>query len=107
VLGAFESNPRQWTPQPTDAGFLMFDEDWEHVEPMLEAGIRRAPMIANQGITHFMNGPESFTPDTRQIMGEAPNCRNLFVAAGFNSIGIMSSAVGSRYRAAGSVTGER
>jgi glycine cleavage system aminomethyltransferase T/glycine/D-amino acid oxidase-like deaminating enzyme len=92
VLGAFESNPRHWTPQPSDAGFLMFDEDWEHVEPMLEAGIRRVPVIANQGITHFMNGPESFTPDTRQIMGEAPNCRNLFVAAGFNSIGIMSSA---------------
>jgi 4-methylaminobutanoate oxidase (formaldehyde-forming) len=59
---------------------------------MLEAGIRRAPVIAEQGISHFMNGPESFTPDTRQIMGEAPECRNLFVAAGFNSIGIMSSA---------------
>ena len=39
-----------------------------------------------------MNGPECFTPDTRQIMGESPQCGNLFVAAGFNSIGIMSSA---------------
>ncbi|MDH3764131.1 MAG: FAD-dependent oxidoreductase, partial [Gammaproteobacteria bacterium] len=92
VLGTFESNPRAWMPQPRDAGFLMFDEDWDHVQPMLEAGIRRAPLIAEQGITHFMNGPESFTPDTKQIMGEAPGCRNLFVAAGFNSIGIMSSA---------------
>jgi len=92
VLGAFEANPRPWTPTQQDAGFLMFDEDWDHAQPMLEAGIRRAPLIADQGITHFMNGPESFTPDTKQIMGEAPACRNLFVAAGFNSIGIMSSA---------------
>jgi len=92
VLGAFEANPKAWTPSLEDAGFLMFDDDWDHVQPMLEAGIRRAPVIAGQGISHFMNGPESFTPDTRQIMGEAPDCRNLFVAAGFNSIGIMSSA---------------
>ncbi|MDH3387488.1 MAG: FAD-dependent oxidoreductase [Gammaproteobacteria bacterium] len=92
VLGAFEANPRPWTPGQQDAGFLMFDEDWDHVQPMLDAGIQRLPLIAAQGITHFMNGPESFTPDTRQIMGAAPRCRNLFVAAGFNSIGIMSSA---------------
>jgi glycine/D-amino acid oxidase-like deaminating enzyme len=92
VLGAFEANPKPWTPSPEDAGFLMFDADWEHAQPMLEAGIRRAPVMAEQGITHFMNGPESFSVDTRQVMGESPQCRNLFVAAGFNSIGIMSSA---------------
>ena len=39
-----------------------------------------------------MNGPEGFTPDTKQAMGEMPSLRNYFVAAGFNSIGIMSSA---------------
>ncbi len=92
VLGAFEADPKPWLPGQQDVGFLMFDEDWGHVQPMLEAGINRAPVIAEQGITHFMNGPESFTPDTKQIMGEAPECKNLFVAAGFNSIGIMSSA---------------
>jgi 4-methylaminobutanoate oxidase (formaldehyde-forming) len=92
VLGAFETNPKRWLPGMQDAGFLMFDEDWEHAQPMLQAGIARAPLIGEQGITHFMNGPESFTPDTRQILGESPQCCNLFVAAGFNSIGIMSSA---------------
>jgi 4-methylaminobutanoate oxidase (formaldehyde-forming) len=92
LLGAFEANPKPWVPSPEDAGFLTFDEDWEHAQPMLEAGIWRAPILAEHGITHFMNGPESFSVDTRQIMGESPQCRNLFVAAGFNSIGIMSSA---------------
>lgn len=92
VLGAFEANARAWQPQAADAGFLVFDEDWDHARPMLEAGFRRAPVLAECGIARFMNGPESFTPDTRQIMGAAPGRDNLFVAAGFNSIGIMSSA---------------
>ncbi len=92
VLGAFEANPKPWQAAAGDAPFLMFDEDWEQAAPMLDAGIHRVPAIADQGITHFMNGPETFTPDTRQLMGEVPGCRGLFVAAGFNSIGIVSSA---------------
>jgi 4-methylaminobutanoate oxidase (formaldehyde-forming) len=100
VLGAFEASPKAWRPQAGDSEFLMFDADWDHAQPMLEAGIHRSPLMADQGIAHFMNGPESFTPDTRQIMGEAPECTNLFVAAGFNSIGIMSSAGVGRVMAA-------
>ncbi len=92
VLGAFEANPKPWQPALDDGEFLQFDADWEHAQPMLDAGIRRAPLLAERGIAHFMNGPESFTPDTRQLMGLAPGFTNLFVAAGFNSIGIMSSA---------------
>jgi len=92
VLGTFEANPKHWQSSSNDDPFLMFNEDWDHVQPMLEAGMHRLPVIGEHGITHFMNGPESFTPDTRQIMGEAPELKNYFVAAGFNSIGIMSSA---------------
>jgi 4-methylaminobutanoate oxidase (formaldehyde-forming) len=94
VLGAFEGNARIWEPSGVDKNdcYLMFEEDWEHVEPMLTAGINRVPQFAELGITQFMNGPESFTPDTRQIMGRAPGFQNFYVAAGFNSIGIMSSA---------------
>ncbi|WP_409999705.1 hypothetical protein [Pseudomonas sp. DR48] len=39
----------------------------------------------------FFNGPESFTPDDRYHLGEAPELRNYFVAAGFNSVGIQSA----------------
>ncbi len=94
VLGMFERNARVWDPSSVDSGvdFLEFPEDWDHAEPMLEAGIRRVPVMAELGISRFMNGPESFTPDTRQIMGRAPGLANFYVAAGFNSIGIMSSA---------------
>ncbi|MFT5504671.1 MAG: glycine cleavage system aminomethyltransferase T/glycine [Gammaproteobacteria bacterium] len=92
VIGTFEKNPKLWVPKNHDSEFLMFDEDWDHIEPMIEAGIHRIPILYDHGISHFMNGPESFTPDTRQLMGECASCQNLFVATGFNSIGIMSSA---------------
>jgi len=92
VLGTFESNPKHWQSSSTDEPYLMLNEDWDHAQPMLEAGMHRLPAIGEHGITHFMNGPESFTPDTRQIMGESAELKNYFVAAGFNSIGVMSSA---------------
>ncbi len=92
VLGTFESNPKHWQASTDDSAYLMFAEDWDHVQPMIESGIHRLPVIGDQGITHFMNGPESFTPDTKQVMGEVPELKYYFVAAGFNSIGVMSSA---------------
>ena len=94
VLGQFEPNARLWDPARSEPAseFLEFPDDWDHAEPMLRAGIRRAPIFASLGISRFMNGPESFTPDTRQLMGRIPGFENFFVAAGFNSIGIMSSA---------------
>lgn len=94
VLGGFEPNAKPWSVDSVDpkASFLMFNEDWEQFEPFLQAGLHRLPILESTGIQHFMNGPESFTVDTRQAMGEMPGIRGLFVAAGFNSIGIMSSA---------------
>jgi len=42
------------------------------------------------GVKKFFCGPESFTPDLRPIVGEAPELKNFFVAAGLNSIGILT-----------------
>ena len=53
--------------------------------------MQRLPALENVGIRKFFNGPESFTPDVRYLLGEAPGLENLFVAAGFNSIGIQSA----------------
>ena len=49
------------------------------------------PVLADAGIQLFFNGPESFTPDDRYLLGETPEVRDLFVATGFNSIGILSA----------------
>src|SRR6185312_8416056 len=42
-------------------------------------------------VKKFYNGPESFTPDNNFILGEAPEVKNFFVGAGFNSMGIASA----------------
>ena len=40
-------------------------------------GVNRMPMLATAGIHTFFNGPESFTPDDRYYLGEAPELARL------------------------------
>ncbi len=93
LIGAFEPNAKPWGMNgiPEDFCFDELPEDLEHFAPVLEAAIHRVPRLAETGIRKFFNGPESFSPDQRYLLGEAPNLRNFFVAAGFNSIGIQSA----------------
>ena len=53
-------------------------------------GDGRVPISSEAGIRKFFCGPESFTPDLQPVVGEAPELRNYFVAAGLNSIGILT-----------------
>jgi 4-methylaminobutanoate oxidase (formaldehyde-forming) len=53
--------------------------------------MHRVPALADAGIQLFFNGPEAFTPDGVYYLGEAPEVRRCFVAAGFNSVGIQSA----------------
>ena len=57
----------------------------------MDAATHRMPILAEAGIRLFFNGPESFTPDDRYLLGESPDVPGMFVAAGFNSIGIQSA----------------
>ncbi|MEO0914491.1 MAG: FAD-dependent oxidoreductase, partial [Pseudomonadota bacterium] len=93
LLGAFEPKAKPWGMNgiPEDFEFDQLPEDFDHFEPILEQAINRMPMLAEAGIHTFFNGPESFTPDDRYYLGEAPNLRGYWVAAGYNSIGIVSS----------------
>ena len=98
VLGGFEPKAKPWDPQGPDGdrAFLELSEDWEQFEPFMHAGLRRVPALERAGIRRFMNGPESFTPDTRPLLGESPFLHGFFVAAGFSSTGMMSSAGAGR-----------
>ncbi|UPJ26354.1 FAD-dependent oxidoreductase [Bradyrhizobium sp. CW1] len=93
LVGWFEPVAKPWGMHgiPENFEFDALPDDLEHIEPLLERAIRRVPILAKAGIQLFFNGPESFTPDDRYMLGEAPEVRNLFVAAGFNSIGIRSA----------------
>jgi len=91
LLGAFEPNAKPWGPIPQDFEFDQLPEDFDHFEPILENAVNRMPMLAEAGIHTFFNGPESFTPDDAYHLGLAPEMDNVWVAAGFNSVGIQSA----------------
>ena len=93
LLGAFEGGAKPWDVDqiPEDFEFGELPEDFDHFSPILEAALKRLPALETVGIRKFFNGPESFTPDVRYMLGEAPELKHLFVAAGFNSIGIQSA----------------
>jgi glycine cleavage system aminomethyltransferase T len=58
--------------------------------PYIEDAMNRVPETLVTGAKKFFCGPESFTPDGSPIVGEAPELQNYFVAAGLNSIGILT-----------------
>ncbi|WP_113424444.1 FAD-dependent oxidoreductase [Rhizobium cremeum] len=93
LLGAFELKAKPWGMDgiPEDFCFDQLPDDFDHFQPILEMAVRRMPMLETAGIHTFLCGPESFTPDDRYYLGEAPELKGYWVAAGYNSIGIVSS----------------
>ena len=93
LIGAFEPVAKPWALRgiPRDFCFDALPDDVDHFQPVLEKAVERVPVLARTGIATWFNGPESFTPDDRYLLGESAEVPDLFVAAGFNSIGIQSS----------------
>ncbi|MEX2273966.1 MAG: FAD-dependent oxidoreductase [Actinomycetota bacterium] len=91
VIGAFEPNgkPRPVGSIPRDDGFVEFGPDWDHFALPLGRAKERLPELEHLGFEHFLNGPESFTPDANFYLGEAPGLRGFFLACGFNSQGVI------------------
>ena len=109
VVGGFEPEAKPWVaphqiPYPFE--FQLLDEDWEHFSILMESALHRVPALQETGIKKFYNGPESFTPDNQFILGQAPELRNFFVGAGFNSVGIASAGGAGRALAEWIVSGE-
>lgn len=92
MIGLFEPKCAPWMVGgiPKDFSFGEINPDWDRMGPYLEKAMNRVPMTLKMGIRKFFCGPESFTADLRPIVGEAPELKNYFVAAGLNSIGILT-----------------
>lgn len=93
MIGLFEGIAAPWQIDsiPDNFSFGELQPDWERMTPYLESAMSRVPISLESGIKKFFCGPESFTPDLAPIVGEAPELKNYFVAAGLNSIGILSA----------------
>ena len=94
LMGGFEPAAKPWGMHgiPEEFRFSLLPEDWEHFRVLMEQACVRIPALETAPVRRHVNGPESFTPDNRYMLGEAPELRRFFVAAGFNSVGIASAA---------------
>ena len=108
LVGGFEPVAKPWGMDgiPENFEFGMLPDDWDQFQILMENALIRLPALEHAEIKTFMNGPESFTPDNNFIMGEAPELKNFYVAAGFNSIGIASGGGAGRALAEWIVNGE-
>lgn len=108
MVGMFEPICAPWKIEgiPQDFSFGEIQPDWDRMGPYLEKGMSRVPKSLEVGVRKFFCGPESFTPDLRPIVGEAPELKNYFVAAGLNSIGILTGGGMGRLVAQWIMTGD-
>ncbi|MBZ6078049.1 GcvT family protein [Microvirga puerhi] len=108
VMGGFEPHAKPWgmngIPYPFE--FQLLPDDWDQFEILMQNALVRVPALETAPIKTFLNGPESFTPDNNFILGEAPEVRGVFVAAGFNSMGVASGGGAGRALAEWIVEGE-
>jgi 4-methylaminobutanoate oxidase (formaldehyde-forming) len=91
LVGCFEPNPKPLPLErlPANSAYVLFEEDWDHFDPMMRNAVHRIPALESAGMRTFINGPESFTLDGAPLVGESPEVRGLFVAAGMNSSGVV------------------
>jgi len=108
VMGGFEPDAKPWkvNPIPDDFEFTLLEDDWDQFEILMENALIRVPALETAEMKQFVNGPESFTSDGYFILGEAPEVRNYFVCAGFNSMGIASAGGAGKALAEWMVEGE-
>ncbi|MGD0926335.1 MAG: FAD-dependent oxidoreductase [Streptosporangiaceae bacterium] len=98
LVGLFEPVGAPWSLDGVPAGFSFgkITPDWQRMEPFLGPALGRIPVLTDTGVRTFFCGPESFTADVRPLLGPAPELDGYFVAAGLNSLGILSGGgVGS------------
>ncbi len=93
MVGLFEPQAAAWRVDgiPGDFSFGQIPPDWDRMAPFLEKAMARVPVTLEVGVRTFFCGPESFTPDLAPAVGEAPGIRGYFVAAGMNSVGVLSA----------------
>ncbi|EWT00658.1 oxidoreductase [Intrasporangium oryzae NRRL B-24470] len=108
MVGLFEPEAAAWRVDgiPADFSFGTLPPDWDRMAPFLEKAMARVPITMEVGVRTFFCGPESFTPDLAPAVGEAPGIRGYFVAAGMNSVGVLSAGGLGRVLAHWITTGE-
>ncbi len=95
LVGCFDENAKTFDPAtlPKSFSFALLPPDWDKIAPYFEKMMRIIPALEQAPIQHFVNGPESFTPDGLPLIGRAPDIDGLLIATAMNSAGVTWSAM--------------
>ncbi|GFT12969.1 pyruvate dehydrogenase phosphatase regulatory subunit, mitochondrial [Trichonephila clavipes] len=86
--------------------FKPLPEDWDQFHTLLEQMLFRIPSLGEVEVHNLSNGPESFSPDCKLLLGEAPEVRNYFVATGMKATGMEAAGGVGKITADWIVNGE-
>jgi len=95
LFGCFDENAKTLDPArlPKPFSFTLLPPDWDKIAPYFERATRLFPALTDAPIRHFINGPESFTPDGLPLIGRVGGIDGLLVATAMNSAGVTWSAM--------------
>jgi 4-methylaminobutanoate oxidase (formaldehyde-forming) len=95
LFGCFDENAKTLDPAslPKPFSFTLLPPDWDKIAPYFERARRLFPQLTEAPIRHFVNGPESFTPDGLPLIGGIRGIEGLFLATAMNSAGVTWSAM--------------
>jgi len=95
MVGFFDENAKTLDPAdlPNPFAFTLLPPDWDKIAPYFERAMRLFPTLEQAPIRHFVNGPESFTPDGLPLIGRIRDVDGLLVATAMNSVGVTWSAM--------------
>ena len=98
LVGFFDENARTLDPAslPQPFSFTLLPPDWDKIAPYFMAAVQVFPALESAPVRHFVNGPESFTPDGLPLIGRVPDIDGLYVATAMNSSGVTWSAMTGR-----------
>ena len=95
LVGFFDRNAKcldvGTLPEPFT--FTLLDEDWDQVAGYYRRACEIFPALADAPVRRLVNGPESFTPDGRPLIGPVEGVEGLYLACAMNSSGITFSGM--------------
>ena len=95
LVGFFDRDAKvldvETLPEPFT--FTLLAEDWDQVAPYYEQAAEIFPALRDAPIRRFINGPESFTPDGKPLVGAVDEVEGLYVACAMNSAGVTYSGM--------------
>jgi 4-methylaminobutanoate oxidase (formaldehyde-forming) len=95
LIGFFDEDAIPIAPDalPEPFSFTLLAPRVDKIAPYFEQATALFPALAKAPVQRFINGPETFTPDGRPLIGRVDGIENLLVASAMNSAGVTWSAM--------------